>query len=239
MIKIAICDDDTTMVEKNESEVKQCMVELRTAYEITTYFHVDNLIYDVIEEQKYYDLILMDIEMPRMTGMEAAKMLSAKYPMVKIIFVTSHLEYAIDAFELSIFRYVPKEENNTRMQAAIRDAAALLMIEGEQVYQISYQNRYEKIPYRSILYIFREGKNAVIVTLSGETKVRKTLQVVYEEINAEEFLFIDRGMIVNLIHIMKVADGMAYLQNGERLTISRSHLMNVKKVLNLYWGEHV
>ena len=71
------------------------------------------------------------------------------------------------------------------------------------------------------------------------SKVRKSLQKVYEELNAEEFLFIDRGCIVNMIHIMQVKDGMAILKNGTSLPISRSHLQTVKEQINRYWGEHI
>lgn len=46
--------------------------------------------------------------MPGISGMEIPQQLKGFLPNVRIIFVTSHTEYAIDAFELSIFRYVPK-----------------------------------------------------------------------------------------------------------------------------------
>ena len=50
----------------------------------------------------------------------------------------------------------------------------------------------------------------------GIAKVRKSLQQVFDELNTPEFIFIDRGCIVNIIQIMKVSDGMAVLKNGEQ-----------------------
>ena len=50
------------------------------------------------------DVLTLDIEMPGSTGMETAEKIKPFLPNVKIIFITSHIEYAIDAFELSIFR---------------------------------------------------------------------------------------------------------------------------------------
>lgn len=52
----------------------------------------------------------------------------------------------------------------------------------------------------------------------------------------EEFIYIDRGCIVNLIHIMQVKEGMAVLKNGASLPISLSHLQDVKDQINAYWG---
>ena len=59
----------------------------------------------------------------------------------------------------------------------------------------------EKIPHKDILYIQRDGgKNSVICSNTGTSKVRKSLQKVFEELDTPEFIFIDRGYIVNIIH---------------------------------------
>lgn len=97
----------------------------------------------------------------------------------------------------------------------------------------------KKIPYKDIYYIERDGKNASISAAGGVSKVRKSLQQVYEELNAEEFIYIDRGYIVNMIHIMQIKDGMAVLKNGVSLPISRTHLQEVKAKVNNYWGKHI
>ena len=69
--------------------------------------------------------------------------------------------------------------------------------------------------------------------------MRKSLQQVHEELAAEEFIFIDRGCIVNMIHVVQVKEGMAVLKNGAALPISRSHLQEVKAQINAYWGAHI
>ena len=79
----------------------------------------------------------------------------------------------------------------------------------------------------------------MIVSSMGTSKVRKSLRQVFEELNTPEFIFIDRGYIVNIIQIMKVSDSMALLKNGERLPISRSHLQEVKQQINRFWGAHI
>ena len=97
----------------------------------------------------------------------------------------------------------------------------------------------ERIPYRDIYEIRRDGKNAVITAGSGVAKVRKSLQQVYEELSAEEFIYIDRGCIVNMVHIMQVRDGTVVLENGAVLSVSRSHLQEVKEAVDRWWGNHI
>lgn len=239
MIKIAICDDEEKAVSLHEKMVKGCLQKQGIGCEITTYIQSRNLLYDITDDGFFYDLILLDIEMPGVSGMEIPKRIGEYLPNVRIIFVTSHTEYAIDAFELSIFRYVPKSNLEEKLAAAVTDAARLIELEAGQEYTIRTANRMEKIPYKDILYIQRDGKNASIVSNGGVSKVRKSLQQVFQELDTPEFLFIDRGCIVNLIQIMKISDSMAVLKNGECLPVSRSHLPEVKRQINQFWGAHI
>ncbi len=94
------------------------------------------LLYDITKDGFYFDLILLDIEMPESTGMKIAEKIKPYLPNVKIIFITSHIEYAIDAFELSIFRYVPKDDIDKRLLPAILDAVKLLELEDGKSYTI-------------------------------------------------------------------------------------------------------
>lgn len=239
MIRIAICDDDTSAVSLHENLVKSSLQTCGIGYEIVTYTRGRNLLSDITDDHFFYDLLLLDIEMPDITGMELSETLKPYLPNVKIIFITSHVEYAIDAYELSIFRYVPKHDLEKRLAAAVADAARLIELEAGQEYTIQTNSRLERIPYKEIYYIQRDGRNASIVSSAGTSRVRKSLQQVYEELDAPEFLFIDRGCIVNIIQIMKVSAGMAFLKNGEQLPISRSHLQEVKRQINRFWGAHI
>ncbi len=239
MLRIAVCDDDSEAVWAHREIARACLKECGSVGEIKVYADSGNLLYDITEDHFFFDLILLDIEMPGCTGMELAEKLKPSLPNVKIIFITSHIEYAIDAFELSVFRYVPKGDTAKRLPAAIRDAIRLIDLESGKTYTIQTNSRLERIPYQEIYYIERDGKNASITTSSGVSKVRKSLQQVYEELDAEEFIYIDRGCIVNLIHIMQMQDGMAVLKNGVSLPISRSHLQTVKEQINRYWGAHI
>ena len=215
MLRIAVCDDETAIAENNRAVLEAVLKELGVAGEITTYTDSRNLLYDITEDSFHYDLLLSDIEMPEISGMELAEKIKPFLPDIRIIFITSHIEYAIDAFELSIFRYVPKSDIEKRLPSAVKDAVSLINIEADKSYTIQHKGRFEKIPFRDILYIERDGKNAAINTADGVSKVRKSLQAVFDELNSEEFIFIDRGYIVNLIHVMQIKNRHRIIRRAE------------------------
>lgn len=111
-----------------------------------------------------FDLLLLDIEMPQINGMELAARVKKLLPKALIIFITSHMEYVLDAYELSVFRYIPKTDPGQRLSHALLDAAAMVEIQLRESYVIQNQNRLERVPLQNILYITHEGKNAVLVT---------------------------------------------------------------------------
>ena len=122
MIRIAVCDDEENTARLHQDKIREILSENRTVYETALYTRSDNLLSDIMEDGFFYDILLLDIEMPGTDGMEIAEKIRPYLPDVKIIFITSHIEYAIDAYELSVFRYVPKNDLDRRLPAAILDA---------------------------------------------------------------------------------------------------------------------
>lgn len=239
MIRIAVCDDDTDSIINNQIILNNCLSRLKALAEIQTYNNGKMLLNDILEDNSYYDLILLDIEMPDISGMELVQAIKPALPNVKVIFITSHVKYAIDSFELSIFRYVPKNDLDKRLTYAVTDALKLIMLEDDKSYTVLTANRMEKVRYSDILYILRDGKNAALHTYHGIIKVRKSLLTVCGELESEEFIFIERGCIINLIHLTQIKNSSVYLRDGTILPISRSHLQDVKMAVNSYWGKHI
>lgn len=239
MIYIAICDDNVKSLKILYNKVNSFLKENVILAEVEVYSNSKMLQYDV-QEGKYFDLILSDIEMPEMDGMKLVSYIKSQLPDVLIIFITSYLKYAVDAFELSVFRYIPKNSMESRLPHALRDAIKMIQMQSDNCYIIQMPSRVEKIPYKRILYIQREGKNSIFVLNdSSITKIRKSLGQVMKELDSEDFVYIERGTIVNLGHIEAVNKVSVRVDNGAVLYPSQAKVDDIKAKLSYFWRKQL
>jgi len=113
-MRILIVDDEIPAIHSLERSLKLILddnVEIRTA---------DNgeSALSLIEE-KAFDVLFLDIEMPDINGLDVAKMVSAKHPSTNIIIVTAYKEYAVDAWELYVSGYLLKPVSSERVRRAL------------------------------------------------------------------------------------------------------------------------
>ncbi|MDE7198178.1 MAG: LytTR family DNA-binding domain-containing protein [Lachnospiraceae bacterium] len=248
MLQIGICDDEPLLLNEIKVITEDCLQRQQAFSILSTYTDGRTLLYE-IQDGKRFDLLLLDIEMPDLSGMELAEQIHNLLPDALMIFVTAHYKYAVDAYALHIFRYIPKNQLKERLPHALKDAVALLEIQNTDSFIISNHNLFERIPLRDILYIEKDGKNALFHTTADENqtndsinparRLRKTLTEVFDELNSEEFYFIERGFIVNLRHVTGISHNDCILTDRTRLPISQSRLAEFKKKLNLYWKNKV
>lgn len=240
MIKIAICDDSEKTAAILSEQVKLFLEECQEVAEIIIYTKSRLLQYD-IQEKRHFDLVLSDIEMPDIDGMKLSEYIRKYLPEVLIIFITSHDKYMVDSFALNIFRYIPKRELGKRLPQALRDAFNMIHIQAEEFYVIESPQRMEKVALRKILYIQRDNKkNCILKMMDGsEIKVRRSLVQVHGEIGSDEFVFADRGLIVNVIHIKSIKNERLIMDNEERFLVSHTRLEQLKKELQKFWSKQL
>lgn len=239
MVHIAICDDDSNMVKYLCNLVQSFLKTHKIIGKVVAYTNAEALLFDT-QGDTYYDLIFLDIEMEKLNGMEAAARIREYDAGCLIIFLTSHLEYAVDAFQLSVFRYIPKAQIAERLETDLASALKKIQEDNEKYY-VSYSHKsLEKIYHKDILFIQKDGKNSVLYTQTkGIVKIRKSLSDLFSELSSDEFIFTDRGCIVNIIHIMKIENDLIYLRNGEKIYISKPNVKSVKLKTAMFWSDRL
>lgn len=236
MIRIAVVDDEPRMLERLNRKITEDMGQEGVHF-VTALFEDPRELLDELERGEKFQVFLLDIEMPGMDGMDLAARIREREKNAYLLFITSHVEYAVEGYELNAYRFIPKlllEEKLLPALDGIREA--FQEAERQRTYTIQNSLRCEKIPVSSILYLYKDGKNVVFVTEHGLTQERTTLGDVYERLGEEDFLFIDRGYLVNIRHVMKVKNNEVFLRDGTTLYISRSHVQEVKRKISAFWS---
>lgn len=239
MYRIAICEDRKEELDMLQKNVKNFFENVHVPHTIDAYTSSTLLSLALKDSPSFYDLFLLDIEMPELDGMALAGQIRAGHSNAIILFVTSHTEYAIDAFSLDIFRYIPKTLLQSRLTSALEDALSRLSLQSEKYYLVQKNSSTYRLPYTQILYIDRDGKNAVFHLKNGITKERASLDAVYTRLEHHDFTFVEHGIIINLYHAVRLDQNVLTLSEGTLLTVSRSHLTDVRNAITKYWGNQL
>lgn len=238
MIRIAVCDDECSFVERIYAILLSCEQKSSAAMHISTYTSSGQLLYDV-EEGAHFDLLFLDIEMPETDGMSLAAAIRRCLPLSLIVFITSHTKYAVKAFELSVFRYIPKSELEGCLPLALEDASQILGRSSTDTYVIESPRKVQKIAVDDIRYIYKNQKYAVIVLEQEKISVRKPLEQVLRELCEPEregrFRMVERGYIVNMSHVDKMEEQELFLDDGTVIPVSRRNQKEVRDWIIAYW----
>lgn len=157
---------------------------------------------------------------------------------VKSFFENAHVPHTIDAFSPDIFRYIPKILLQSRLTPALTDALSRLSLQSEKYYLVQKNSSTYRLLYTQMLYIDRDGKKAVFHLNGGIAKKRASLDAVYARLEHHDFTFIEHGIIINLYHAVRLDQNVLTLSDGTLLTVSRSHLTNVRNTITKYVANH-
>jgi len=240
MFNVALCDDDKDNLSKLKDDIETYLVSKEIMGRVYTFSDPILFWADAQENIHRYDLFILDLEMPDLSGDVLVQKIKTLKQDALIVILTSHDEYALDAFELEVFRFIPKGQYKIRLCRAIDTAHERKAKASDKYYIHHSREGEEKILHSNIVYISKDNKNAVIKTGAGEAKsVRISLADMHTALNSQDFIFINRGVIVNINHIHRITrqpfDGVE-LTNGEVFEISRARLKEIVQLLNANWN---
>ena len=130
-----------------------------------------------IEDGQAFDLLFLDIEMQELNGFELAAKIQETAPDILIIFVSAYESYVYKSFEFRPFRFIPKQQMESMITQALEAAFREIVSRTSEGYIAENQQGIEKIPFRKIVYIWREGKYLYIEkTDATRCKVRSSLK---------------------------------------------------------------
>lgn len=223
-MKIAICDDEKEIC----SGLKRLVLRQRPDCEVFLFESGRQM----LQSRQRFRIVLMDIQMEGMSGIETARALRMKDENAVLIFVTALKEYVFDAFDVSAFHYLIKpvsEEKFRRVfERACREVEKRGREEAEQVF-FRTRNRSFTLRKQDILYVESRGRKVDIHTVRECVTVYATMNGLEEQLGSG-FYRCHRGYLVNLAHVSEYEPDRILLQGGETAFMARDKYTEFVKI---------
>lgn len=216
--KIGICDDDAAQREYLQGLVLTWAKKLRHLTELKCYAKAEDFLFDY-EEEKDFDILLLDIEMPGINGIELAKKIRCENAAVQIVFITGYYEYFSDGFDVSALHYLIKPVDGTKLNPVL-DRAVSNLAGRQRCVLLSTAEGTVKVLLADITYAEAENVYVHVHTLGESYRVRMTLGKFMEQLD-ETFFKVHRSYVVGLKYVKKVTRTEICLVNGDRVPVSR------------------
>lgn len=241
-MKILIVDDEQLARDRLHRHIQ----ELDTANEI---IEAENGLVAIEQTQQHNpDIVLLDIRMPGMDGIETANKLSELNTPPAIIFTTAYDQYAIDAFDSHAIAYLLKPVRKEKLDKALQSAKRLNRVQLQNIQQketaekenylsVRIHSGIRKIDLKDVFYFQAEHKYVTVKYRGGEVLIEESLKSL-ETRFSETFIRIHRNALIakqQLKAIRKDQQGR-YLTElkdvDDKIEVSRRHVAAVRKLLS-------
>lgn len=231
-LKCIIIDDEPLAIEVIESYVARI-----ESLELVGKFRNAIKAFDYLQSGETVDLIFLDIQMPKLTGLEFLKTLQHA---PKVIFTTAYREYALEGFELEALDYLLKPISFERFMKAVSKALGQtstssepevsLSADGDDFIFFKCDKKMIRVSLKEILYIESVKDYVKIKTSDKEVVTHQKISVLETKLPAAHFIRIHRSFIVNIPKIESYSASEVEL-NKESIPVGRNYKTDVMERL--------
>ena len=231
MIKVVICDDEKIILQQLQNYVSAVFCERKVEYEILTFAHPMELLQML--KSNTADVLLLDIDMPGISGMEIASELRKQEQQPLLIFVTCHESFVYESFQYQPFDFIRKSCYEKELKNTL--VRALCQLENQRKeYLMEQGDMIIRLPLQEILYFEACANYITIVTKENCYQQRKTMQQLQEELQRAGFIRVHKGYLVNQKAIYILKSDKVILVNNVEIPIGRHYSTNAKAEIMKY-----
>lgn len=228
-VKICICDDSLEERAFINVLVREWSRQTGTDVSVSEFPTAEAFLFEY--EDLVPDVLLLDIEMPGMNGVELAKRLREGNKLIQIVFITGFSDYIAEGYEVAALHYLLKPVSPQKLFSTLDRALEKQETDGRKIV-LETTTETVQLLLCEIRYI-EVIKNYITVYAEGSYTVKRTLKEIERELD-ERFLRVGRSYIVNLHFISRVTRSEIFLRGGASVPLPRGAYEKVNRaVINL------
>lgn len=232
-LNIVVCDDEEIAQKVNCIYIEELVRKYRVDANVFGFTKGEKVL--EFSEKNDIDIAFLDIELKTINGLSLAARLLKKNHRTIIIFITSHREYALDAFNVEAFSYLVKPIDPERLERIFKKAILQAKDLNNRLQRtpliITEDNMKRKISQSSIIYIERVHSRSIIVTKIGKHSIYESITSLAGRLE-NNFLQINQGTIVNLEEVDSMKGQQILMKTGEIFSIGRT-FRKIDKIFGL------
>ena len=233
-MRIAICDDQkiyTDLIQRHVADWSQ-QRKVKAEVQIATSGEelIEKVRVDILSEE-HVDIVLLDMKMGSLNGIETAKQIRRLEPRAYIIFITSHfVEVVFDAFEVRAFRYIMKNKIQELLPKALDDILRDMNEALGKYLQVSFNRTKMWMNLSEVLFFECSARVAIAHTVHANAQ-RFSMKVdeLEEHVTERGFIRCHQSYIVNSMYVRKIRNYSVLLSDGREIPVSRTRYEQVKK----------
>lgn len=218
MRNILICDDEVSSQNILISYLEQYTKETGETFHIRTLNSGEDLIKKLPNNT---DILLLDIKMGQLSGMEAARILRQQNNYVRIIFITTMTQYALEGYEVHAYGFIKKPALYESFSRQLSDALSSLSRQEGHFISVHQGGKTLRINVNDILYMESFKHDILIVTVSGVEKCNTPLVQFEKQMKDAPFFRCHKSFLVHHKHISKINKTCLIMSNGDSVLLSK------------------
>ncbi|MBE6991315.1 MAG: response regulator transcription factor [Ruminococcaceae bacterium] len=237
-MRIAICDDNSAELEW----LSQCLDAYRVENSTSLHYHTFRSGGELCTDYHCgaYDLVFLDILMPHMNGIETARNIRRIDADVKLVFLTSSPEFALDGYSVKARDYILKPVLRERVFQLLDDIISE-SVNVPECFSIKTPTGLIRIPYDKLCFVEVLQKKLHFHMADGIVRIINAPLNEYEAflLSRPEFIKVHRSYIVNLDQVSELTSSDFVTYSGHQIPVSRLLYQDVRKAYMEYLFEGI
>ena len=239
MINVAVVDDEKEYRELLIEYLKRYDMESGNRLYIKEFSDGSDLTTEMLDRaDSGYDIILLDVEMKFMDGMETANIIRKHDSNVNIVFITNAPQYAISGYEVGALEYVLKPINFFALSQTLDRALKRLKNKEHKFFILSGTGYTYRIDLYNLVYVEVKGHDLLFHLKDRQVpiQIRASLKKIEKQLDNRMFFKCSQGFLVNLEYVDEIRDGTAIV-DGVEIPVTRTLRRDFIDALNDYMSE--
>lgn len=235
MVNIGICDDELHYRLKIKEILEETLNLHHIHYNIYEFSSGEELLNNY---PKDLDILIMDIQMKNINGMETARKIREFDENLEIVFMTSFIEFVQDGYEVKAYRYILKPISERKVSKNIIPCIKEIMKKRNKYLTLNVKNYVDRIKIDSILYIETDRPNILIYTRDNIYTSKMSISKIEKTLSEYGFFRCHNSYIVNL-KLVESMNGKNVVMNGKDIPISKYRVKDLKLAITNTLGDIV